>query len=48
MAGYLAFSGLVWRVENVSNSLAWTENVLSVFKKKKTEVLENAQAWTGP
>ena len=31
-----------------SKTLAWTKNFLSVFKKQKTEVFENALVWTGP
>ena len=39
LAGYLAFSGLVWTVENPAKRLVWTENVLSVFKLHKMEVI---------
>ena len=30
-----------------SKTLVWTKNFLSVFKKQKTEVYENALVWTG-
>ena len=30
------------------NASDWTKNFLSVFKKQKTEVFENALVWTGP
>ena len=36
------FGGQVWTVENAAKTLVWTKNVLSVFKKQKTEVFENA------
>ena len=39
--GYLAFGGLVWTVENAVKRLVWTKNVLSVFKKQKSEILKN-------
>ena len=42
------FGGLVWTVENAAKTLVWTKNFLSVFKKQKTEVFENALVWTGP
>ena len=42
------FGGQVWTVENAAKTLVWTENFLSVFKKQKTEVFENALVWTGP
>ena len=32
---------------NVAKTLVWTKNVLSVLKKQKTEVFENALVWTG-
>ena len=37
-----------WTVENAAKTLVWTKNFLSVFKKQKTEVFENALVWTGP
>ena len=42
------FGGVVWTVENATKTLVWTKNFLSVFKKQKTEVFENALVWTGP
>ena len=42
------FGGVVWMVENATKTLVWTKNFLSVFKKQKTEVFENALVWTGP
>ena len=42
------FGGQVWTVENAAKTLMWTKNFLSVFKKQKTEVFENALVWTGP
>ena len=42
------FGGQVWTVENAAKTLVWTENFLSVFKKQKTEVFENALVRTGP
>ena len=42
------FGGQVWTVENAAKMLVWTKNFLSVFKKQKTEVFENALVWTGP
>ena len=43
------FGGQVWTVENAAKTLVWTKNFLiSVFKKQKTEVFENALVWTGP
>ena len=42
------FGGVVWTVENAAKTLVWTKNFLSVFKKQKTEVFENALVWTGP
>ena len=42
------FGGQVWTVENAAKTLVWTKNFLSVFKKQKTEVYENALVWTGP
>ena len=36
------FGGQVWTVENATKTLVWTKNFLSVFKKQKTEVFENA------
>ena len=41
------FGGQVWTVENAAKTLVWTKNFLSVFKKQKTEVFENALVWTG-
>ena len=38
----------MWTVENAAKTLVWTKNFLSVFKKQKTEVFENALVWTGP
>ena len=38
----------MWTVENATKTLVWTKNFLSVFKKQKTEVFENALVWTGP
>ena len=38
----------MWTVENAAKTLVWTKNVLSVFKKQKTEVFENALVWTRP
>ena len=38
LAGCLAFSGLVWTVENAAKRLVWTKNFLLVFKKQETEV----------
>ena len=35
-------------VENAAKRLVWTKDVLSVFKKQKTEIFENALVWTGP
>ena len=37
----------MWTVKNAAKTLVWTKNVLSVFKKQKTEVFENALVWTG-
>ena len=42
------FGGQVWTVENAAKTLVWTKNFLSVFKKQKTEVFENALVWTWP
>ena len=42
------FGGQVWTVENAAKTLVWTKNFVSVFKKQKTEVFENALVWTGP
>ena len=42
------FGGQVWTVENAAKTLVCTKNFLSVFKKQKTEVFENALVWTGP
>ena len=42
------FGSLVWTVENAAKTLVWSKNFLSVFKKQKTEVFENALVWTGP
>ena len=42
------FGDQVWTVENAAKTLVWTKNFLSVFKKQKTEVFENALVWTGP
>ena len=42
------FGGQVWTVENAAKTLVWTKNFLSIFKKQKTEVSENALVWTGP
>ena len=42
------FGGQVWTVENAAKTLVWTKIFLSVFKKQKTEVFENALVWTGP
>ena len=38
----------MWTVENATKTLVWTKNFLSVLKKQKTEVFENALVWTGP
>ena len=36
------FGDQVWTVENAAKTLVWTKKFLSVFKKQKTEVFENA------
>ena len=38
----------MWTVKNATKTLVWTKNFLSVFKKQKTEVFENALVCTGP
>ena len=38
----------VVKCENAAKTLVWTKNSLSVFKKQKTEVFENASVGTGP
>ena len=48
MARYLAFGVQVRKVENAAKRLVWTKNVLSVFKKQKTEDFKSALVWTGP
>ena len=46
--GCFLICGQVCAVENAAKTLVWTKNFLSVFKKQKTEVFENALVWTGP
>ena len=45
----LCMDGQERRFSKTITSLAlWTKNILSVFKKQKTEVFENALVWRGP